>query len=294
MSLRSFRAAYAVALGATLSACSLLFAISDDAAAGRGDGGSGTDGSATPNEGGSTDTDGGVEAGIACPQGKPGPPLVAAERFCIDRTEVSSAQYAAFLAADKSALSLPPECTTGTDYDAALPAPSPDHPVLVEWCAAYAYCQWAGKRLCGAFDGGAVLATITPPDPILDRHQSEWLWACESGEHGYAYPYGNDYEPDACAPLQTRSPGEAPSYYGLTSVGTHPDCVGGYPDLLDMSGNAIEWINGKLLSLPGSDGGPVFYAMGQGPDCRTPTSPLSPHTLATHQNAYGFRCCFSP
>lgn len=282
--------AIALALPLTIGACSALFAISDDAASGVRDGGNGGD------EGDRDGTAGGeggisVDAGLACPQD-----MVSAEKFCIDRTEVSAEQYAAFVAADKSGLVLPPECAEDTNLDAALPPPSPQHPVLVEWCGAYAYCAWAGKRLCGAFDGGALVIDSGSGtfDLVLDRRQNEWLWACEHGESGNTYPYGNDVERDACAPQQTGTAGSVPSYYGLTPVGTHPDCVGGYPGLLDMSGNAAEWINARAIGWIVGDAGAEVYAMNQSAECRSSAGPLSPHTLKTRQNTYGIRCCFSP
>src|SRR5262249_39830790 len=103
-----------------------------------------------------------IDAGAVtsdCPTGLPGPPLIAVPppsggRFCIDATEVTNAQYAAFLATNPQTSLQPARCTSwnGT-YAGAYVGPltgRDDYPVVgVTWCDAFAYCKWAGKRLCG-------------------------------------------------------------------------------------------------------------------------------------------------
>jgi formylglycine-generating enzyme required for sulfatase activity len=299
----------AVALAPSLAAvaCSVLFAISDDAASGThdaasdappGDAALGEDAERTEarDDGGSdadvTRADADASA-IACPDASAGPALIPADRFCVDRTEVTAAQYDEFLRADKSALVLPVECAPDASLDPVLAAPSPDHPVLVDWCGAYAFCAWSGKRLCGALgDGGRMDITGANVGQLGDRTKSEWLSACEGGDRAMIYPYGNDFVPDACAPMQGGTPGEATTYTGLVPVGTRPDCVGGYPGLLDLIGNASEWINARL-SLGGlPDGGTrlMDYSMG-GAECRAPQGPLEPTDV---RHGYGIRCCASP
>src|SRR5262249_6636582 len=120
--------------------------------------------------------DGGVDVSAdttqSCPSGR-GPAMVLAkslsgQTWCIDSTEGTQAQYAAFLAdkaGDVSGQSA--ECQWNTSYvplSACSRFPSFDpvarknKPVSgVDWCDALAFCKWAGKRLCGAIgDGGSV------------------------------------------------------------------------------------------------------------------------------------------
>jgi hypothetical protein len=90
------------------------------------------------NSGGSSD----------CP-GTAGPTPVRVGTFCIDSTEVTNAQYAAFLATRPNAAGLPHACDNKTSF-----APANNwrldeqgsHPVLgVDWCDAAAFCRWAGS-----------------------------------------------------------------------------------------------------------------------------------------------------
>jgi formylglycine-generating enzyme required for sulfatase activity len=301
-----FRVA-ALASSLAAAACSVLFAVSDDAASGAGDAAfeaaaaddatSGDDGGRAGDDANLTLDDGeaprdGASA-IVCPEASAGPTLIPAERFCIDRTEVTAAQYDAFLRADRSAIVLPPECGPDASMEPSQPAPSPDHPVLVDWCGAYAFCAWSGKRLCGALgDGGRMDIVGASVSELNVRTKSEWQWACQGGDRALTYPYGNDVVPDACAPAQTGSPGTTSTYYGLVPVGTRPDCVGGYPGLLDITGNATEWINARTAIGQFTDGAPrlEYYSMGT-TECRTYDGPLLP-TYVYH--GYGVRCCASP
>lgn len=278
-------------VASSVTACSWLFAISDDAAAGRDEGGTGAEGSTTTDEDGSANGDGGLDAGIVCPQGKPGPPLVSAGGFCIDRTEVTAAQYGAFLTSDKSALTLPADCAGDAGFAPRVAAPGDDYPVLGNWCAAFAYCQWAGKRLCGALnDGGPLPLTNTDISAVKDPDRNEWVAACAGPQH-WMYPYGNDLHPDACAPAQQLGGGPSP-YYGMTPVGAHPTCTAS-SGALDLVGNANEWVNASLSISQYVDGSPqamnLYYYMG-GDDCRAFNGggeALSPATI-------GIRCCWSP
>lgn len=99
----------------------------------------------------------------------------------------------------------------------------------VDWCDARAYCAWAGKRLCGRIDGGAVPAAVRS-SALAD----EWYRAC-SAAGTRAFPYGDTYNPQACnGPARTGVNGRLP----VASLAT---CMGGYPGLFDMGGNLQEW-----------------------------------------------------
>src|SRR5262249_40663852 len=109
------------------------------------------------------------------------------------------------------------------------PADRPVH--AVDWCDAFAYCAWAGKRLCGRIAGGSV-------DPTFGTDlasESEWYNACSRGGQ-HAYPYGDTYDPRACNGLEYGA-GTGPQL----PVGSLSSCTGGFAGLFDMSGNVSEW-----------------------------------------------------
>ena len=168
----------------------------------------------------------------ACPAGA-GPRMVRAGDFCIDRHEVTNADYARFLDATGGVPDLrePPCAWNDTLVPKVWPAPTPstpEHPVVfVDWCDSDAYCRWAGKRLCGRIGGGS-LALAERRDP----RASQWMSAC-SGAGRVVYPYGDAYDRDACS-------GDAPTSYFVV-VEKNPRCVGAYSDLHDLSGNVHEF-----------------------------------------------------
>lgn len=181
-------------------------------------------------------------AGLPCPTGKGAPmvrvvtttPAGSTYTFCIDKTETTNAHYEAFLAAEPLLTLQPAICgTVNTTFTptGGLPAGLPNQPVVnVDWCDAYAYCAWAGKRLCGRLGGGA--------NPITEQanpNSGEWMNACTSGDvTTHKYPYGPSYDSTKC--------NGAPSS-GLVDVGSKSGCEGAAPGVFDMSGNAYEWEN---------------------------------------------------
>ncbi len=101
---------------------------------------------------------------------------------------------------------------------------------FVDFCDAVAFCSWAGKRLCGALDGGSIALTdFANPD------RSQWFNACS--RHGeLRVPYG-PFDAMSCNGVDREAGGPLP-------VGTQPSCVGGYPGVFDLSGNVREWEDG--------------------------------------------------
>ncbi len=221
--------------------------------------------------GAGTDTGSGASAGTGACEGvcgTPGcgtcPPLsettvpAAAGAFVMDTYEITNAEYQAFLAAGPSlALAPMPDCAENHSFEPNDPTeigllPSdlpgiaetcgnwkmfdadPDKPVAcVDWCDASAYCAWAGKRLCGRFGGADYDVTNGEAAGLHDDPAvSEWFAAC-SQDGANEYPYGAAYEAGRCNDLAG----------GPEAVGSFPSCVGGFPDLFDLSGNVDEWDN---------------------------------------------------
>jgi formylglycine-generating enzyme len=170
----------------------------------------------------------------------PAPSGAAASSHCIDATEVTNSHYAEFLAAAVGTQSGP--CSWNLTYtpSSGWPATGKEsHPVVnVDWCDAFAYCSWAGKRLCGKIGGGSnAFANLADPT------QSEWFNACSAGGLRN-YPYGNTYDPlkcvgngyDGTAGYQTGSDKMFPVQ---SAIGCQAS--GAYAGVYDLSGNAWEW-----------------------------------------------------
>lgn len=172
------------------------------------------------------------------------------ETFCIDRTEVTRAQYGEFVAAGAllpAGASAPSVCAAGTTHVPEKECSEASylckgdacgqHPqTCVSYCDAVAYCAWAGKELCGEIGGG--YAVRGAEDGELG---GRWVAACGDGllqdrRPRLKYSYGSTYNPALC---NAESGQVAP-------VGTSPQCtIASDATVLDMIGNVAEW-NGVL------------------------------------------------
>lgn len=101
-----------------------------------------------------------------------------------------------------------------------------DHPVVhVSWHDARAFASWAGKRL---------------------PTEAEWELAARGGLDGAVFPWGDDLEPDGELRMNVWQ-GEFPSGNTLADgfLGTSP--VGAFPPngygLSDVTGNVWEWVH---------------------------------------------------
>lgn len=146
--------------------------------------------------------------GVPASTGERGP----SPPFCIDATEVTTADYATCL---KAGVCSPRNDSCVQD----LPGDEGMFPArCVTWDDATAYCTWKGKRL---------------------PTEAEWVLAA-CGTDGRTYPWGND-KPTS----QVCWMGEPGGFRGTTQRG--PCRVGSFPagkspvGMLDAAGNVEEW-----------------------------------------------------
>lgn len=231
-------------------------------------------------EGGVTDApiDDGEAAAPRCTSTR-GPAMIElpGER-CIDSTEVTGADYAAFVAAtaggtDASFLDpeggRPPCCVAQTFAPVPYPgfdASAPEEPVtFISWCDAFAYCKWAGKHLC------------TGRQSMDAGPSGEWLEACtRNGERTVPYKLGAP-EAGVCNVGRT----------GMAPVKSFDTCTGGYDGIHDMVGNLAELVDecDASTSVCALYGG--YWGSPDTATCFTPDS-VSCNAKA---HAQGFRCC---
>lgn len=213
--------------------------------------------------------------------------------YLIDVTEVTRAQYYAWLYTYPATAGQESYCTWNTDFtpdyqcmagtDVCQGSGCDNYPVpCVNWCDAYAYCRAVGKRLCGHMGGGH-----NPSLGYGDTTQSQWFNACASGATHNAYPYGNNYVDGDCND-------NAPA---TVAVGLFPECestVPGFEGVYDLVGNVVEWED----SCEAWDG--AFDACRGRGGCFRDGSTTA--TCGDNSEAYrndtnavlGFRCCSNP
>jgi serine/threonine-protein kinase len=145
---------------------------------------------------------------------------VTVKPFSIDKTEVTNAQYAEFIA------------VTGHQapshwVDGKYPAGEANFPVVnVNWYDARDYAQWAGKRL---------------------PTEEEWEYAAR-GRENYLYPYGNTWKPQFSNAAED-------GYGKPRAAGSYPDGASPF-GVLDMAGNVAEWTATEYKPYPGSKAKP--------------------------------------
>ena len=214
------------------------------------------------------------------------------QRFTIDATEVTRAQYDAWLNTTPSTANQPASCAWNTSFVPSCEWPPAAEegnlPVeCVDWCDAYAYCAGVGKRLCGKVGGGPVGYAMA------DSTASQWVTAC-SANGVNDFPYGDSYEPKTCNG-QDNKPGGAPFPCAtLKEAGAMAGCQSaepGYAGVFDLSGNLFEWIDSCTAQTGEQD---LCHSAG-GSTCRTTPwldCTTQVHDLRSTKNpSLGFRCC---
>jgi sulfatase modifying factor 1 len=244
------------------------------------------DESTTTTTGDESTTGGGPCVGVCGTPGCgtcPGVAMIPFDGFKIDALETTNADYAEFLAAEVPTAIQGPSCGWNAGYTPTMAWPPPAEKaqfpvVFVDWCDARAYCEWAGKRLCGKIDGEATgfdwLSTIAP--------NNMWYRAC-SGGVGNDFAYGDDYAPQACNTKET--PFDAP-----IAVGSMPLCEGSAPGLFDMTGNVFEWVDSCASGADDAEcqrRGGSYFSEGINMQCNLLSS--RPRTLP--EGYVGIRCC---
>jgi formylglycine-generating enzyme required for sulfatase activity len=217
--------------------------------------------------------------------------------FCIDSTEVTIAQYKAWL--DK------PTTSTANQYylcgwnDSFVPTmdwpptdPTSSKPVTyVDWCDAYAYCKDMGKHLCGKIGGGS-----NGFNDYTDYTKSQWFAACTSNG-AYApsgYPYGNTYSPSSCNTRDYWGSGVGTLMY-VKELFLCQSSLPGYVGVYDLSGNVQEWEDSCDGTAGASDTcrqrGGSFWARAADGFIGSQCSAGGINPRSVKQDDSGFRCC---
>jgi formylglycine-generating enzyme len=255
----------------------------------------------------------------ACPSGDASiaPMKLLPQGFCIDTTEVTRAEYAAWLRTNPATTQQATYCAWNTSFSPDTACLSQagvcqtgcdEHPqVCVDWCDAAAYCTSVGKRLCGKIGGGA--------NAFLDHDdasKSQWYAACTSNAQ-YLYSYGNNWDGNTGAVAVCND--WAKSRGTTAPVGSSPACTSpdaNYSGVYDLTGNVWEWEDSCNGAANGADacrirGGAYVNCYGAGScdypynDDRCSYSSASDGTGGNDNNptlqrsafdgVTGFRCC---
>lgn len=231
---------------------------------------------------------------LPCPAGMLRVPIGTAF-YCIDGSEVTVAAYGEFATktAVKDVATLPTTCKWKTSF-ASAGGGAPDEPVTgVDWCDAWAFCETAGKRLCGAIGSGGSSKPPSPFDKYDDPNVDQWRHACAYGSSP-VWPYGTSAQPARCNTSDRL--GADASVTGVVAVRSLATCNGAAngPELAalyDMSGNVAEWTDSCQSALGADDTcrvrGGSFRDKASSAACGVAMS----RSRKDRQDWVGFRCC---
>lgn len=203
-----------------------------------------------------------------CPQGTTW--IDAEAPYCIDTWEAHLVDHS-------------PHEVPESGVASSLPGVQPQ--AYISGAVAALACDAAGKRLCSL---------------------EEWMRACQ-GPQGTTYPYGDEYDPDACNTSRAEHPivsywGNDPSAWDFVhmndpGINQQPDTVdptganagcSSVEGVFDLHGNLHEWIDDPQGTFKGG-----FYADASinGAGCLYRTTA---HSFDYHDYSTGFRCCTDP
>ncbi|HMJ15810.1 MAG TPA: SUMF1/EgtB/PvdO family nonheme iron enzyme [Polyangiaceae bacterium] len=215
----------------------------------------------------------------------------------MDRTEVTRADYDAFLEASSTPQGEETPCDENATFKPAalgadagetcagtgvLVSSESDHPIVcIDWCDARAYCRWAGKSLCR---DDYLSADIT---------QNDWYAACANGARRTVYPYGSLYDGAICNGTENGNAGCANGNCTTLRADALPSCRND-SGVLDLSGNVSEWTEACREATGETDEcrvrGGSFQSDSAGLECGSARS----YPRGTRSAAVGFRCCWYP
>jgi len=274
---------------------------------------------ATGGAGGSVGPDAAADAGPGvCPAGLPGAKLVRVPAangtfYCIDQREVTNGEYKQFVeAAAKVPPSQPAECSWNESFLPEILQPGadeegsgkcyapywkydtePSYPVIcVDFCDAWAFCKWAGKRLCGVVGAGAAKPSLLPNadvDTLAVSTSSEWFNACSQGGTS-KYPYGDEYVPGRCID-EAKLASQGPSARVISDT-SQSGCHGTsspWDEVFDLSGSVDEWQNICRTSGCVIQGGAV--AGNSSPADLVCAEGMGIKSIVSIHGYTGFRCC---
>jgi formylglycine-generating enzyme required for sulfatase activity len=242
--------------------------------------------------------------GSACPTGLAGPELIfipGPTPYCIDAREVTQAEYGDFLTvAQTEAPEQSDECKWNSNFEPPTKAASDDSPGgascsgaldpvghadeavrCVDWCDARAYCEWAGKRLCGTVGAApSTDRTALATSPTL----TEWQYACTAGGR-HALPYGDTYQKGRCADLAA---GDV--LKGRRGSSACASSEAPFDKVRDLVGNVFEWTANCDATSEHcvQQGGHDLGASSSSDSCASSGGWAYSHE--THPEV-GFRCC---
>lgn len=228
-----------------------------------------------------------------CPIGMVRVP-VGALAYCVDASEVTIAEYEAFVAkTPPKSVTFPTQCKwKAAGSFAASPKPSggPNTPVRnVDWCDAWAYCDSVGSRLCGQIGTGST-KNPTPYAQYDDPNVGQWRHACSYGASP-AWPYGASADATRCNTIERAPDGGTNAVVPVRSLTA---CNGTSPELnalYDMSGNVAEWEDSCQATTGEGDScrvrGGSFRDKATVSSCGVSTT----RNRSDRQDWVGFRCC---
>ena len=239
-------------------------------------------------------------------------PLSPDAPFCIDERQATYGEYGQFVKKmGKDFGGQPSQCDWNRDWGPVVDCESstgrpwkcgrsvaeadPDWAVSsLDFCDAWAFCSWAGKRLCGervhhgvsVFKEGRDDETRQPNGTTwwFPNTVEEWYHVCTQGGTS-DYPFGNDWQDGLCqTERKWRAPGDKTHNVRDT---TGNQCHGNfhpYDQVFNMIGGISQWTNGcsEDNDRCAVRGGYEHY----GPSCSG--------TLEMHDRrdpAGGVRCC---